>query len=70
MGIVVTREKRTQVDHGIREVGGVENFTVVYLVGTKSVVLYSHLHRWREKGEIGEGKWKTRREKVLNRYSP
>lgn len=38
MGII-TREKRTEVNHSIREIGGVEDFIVVYLVRSKSVVL-------------------------------
>jgi len=36
---IVTREKRTKVNHGIREIGGVEDFIVVNFVRSKSVVL-------------------------------
>jgi len=49
--LIVTREKRTQVNHGVREIGGVEHFSVVYLVRPKSVAFCSHLRE--EKGKNG-----------------
>jgi len=46
MGII-TREKRTKVNHSIREISGVEDFIVMNFVRSKSVVLWSHLHKER-----------------------